>query len=393
VIEGRSFAHPYREVQYTDIVYGGPEAPAYGESMRLLSERNQPTATPYNIYWGEIHGHTEISDGGGSLDDYFTAARDTARLDFCAVTDHDHGGVAKPELWGDKWELTQQKVAEYHDSGKFVTLLGYERDSWPWYTNLCLYYRDGRGEMVRGVQDGEITREELTVLLARDDMIVIPHHTSDTGQGVNFDCIPPELMTPLIEVYSKWGTSEYFGNPRPVRRESRSGHWRDALEMGAKMGCVGGSDVHGPYPGIKHRAGGNLRHDNPGIVAVLAPELTREAVFDAIKARRCYGASGARIAIEFRVNNAVMGEEIETPRGEERKIFYNVVGEAPLERVDLIKNGRDYFVEHTAGESNRVEFSIADLRAERETDYYYVRATQEDGRQAWSSPIWVQATD
>ena len=33
-----------------------------------------------------------------------------------------------------------------------MTLLGYERDSWPWYSNLCLYYREGTGEMVWGTK-------------------------------------------------------------------------------------------------------------------------------------------------------------------------------------------------------------------------------------------------
>jgi len=36
----------------------------------------------YHVYWGDVHGHTSISDGKGSLDDYFTYARDAAKLLF-----------------------------------------------------------------------------------------------------------------------------------------------------------------------------------------------------------------------------------------------------------------------------------------------------------------------
>ena len=39
----------------------------------------------YHIYWGDMHGHTANSDGKGSLDDYFTHARDVAKLDFVVV--------------------------------------------------------------------------------------------------------------------------------------------------------------------------------------------------------------------------------------------------------------------------------------------------------------------
>ena len=386
-VEGRHFIHHSRQLRNTKIVYGGPNITP--QQRKLLWKEKTPCPVPYKLYWGEIHGHTELSDGKGSLDDYFQAARDTAGLDFCAVTDHDHGGVSKSELWGEKWELTQQKVAEYHDPDRFVTLLGYERDSWSWYSNLCLYYRSGNGEMIRGLQDGEITRAELEALLDREDMVVIPHHTANLGTGVNFDAIPLELMTPLMEVYSKWGTSEYFGNPEPVTQEARGGHWQVALEMGARMGCVGGSDVHSPHPGLVHHAGGNLRYDHPGLVAIFASDLTREAIFDALKAKNCYATSGARIEIEFRINDAVMGQEISLPNGEDRRIWLTVKGEAPLSTVTIIKNGQDYFVNHTDGVSDSLHISVSDLRTERESDYYYIRVTQQNGRRAWSTPIWI----
>jgi hypothetical protein len=380
--------HHSRRTAKTRIVYGGTAiTEAQRESLRHVEP---PTETPYHLYWGEIHGHTELSDGVGTVDAYLCTARDVAGLDFGAVTDHDHGGVAKPELWGHKWEQIQEKVAQYHAPGEFVTLLGYERDSWPWYANLCIYYRDGQGELIRGEEDGEITREELVALLARDDVLAIPHHTATMVQGANFDAIPLELMTPLMEVYSKWGTSEYWGNPEPVAIEARGGHWRVALEAGARMGCVAGSDVHSPHPGLVHHVGHDpLRYDHPGLCAVLAEELSREAIFDALKARRCYGASGARIVLDLRLNEAVMGQEMVLPADVPRRIWIDVQGEAPLARVDLVKNGQDHITHHTDGQSASVHLALDDLYAERETDYYYLRATQSDGRRAWSSPIWV----
>ena len=341
---------------------------------------------------GELHGHSNLSDGTIDIDTYFKTARDKAQLDFCALTDHDHGGVGKPELWdAGKWELIQDKVAEYHQPEKFVTILGYERDSYPWYNNLVLYYREGRGELIRGKVDGEITRDELTALLKREDIIAVPHTTTLISLGTDFDTIPLDLMTPLIEVYSKWGTSEYFGNTNPVKTEARGGAWQDALAKGARMGCIGGSDEHGPNPGLpgKTAAPGNLRYVQPGLCAVLAKELTREAIFDGLKARRCYGTSGARVPIDFRINGNEMGQSLLISPSMERHIFISVQGEGTLDTVTVVKNNVDYVVFHIDGASDNFTELIYDYDVTRKTDWYYCRIQQTDGRSAWTSPIWI----
>jgi hypothetical protein len=388
-MEGRLFTHPSRQLAVTRLVYHGKQA-----DFAHFSEMSKPDWHPdtgLKLYWGDIHGHTELSDGRGTLDDYFRFARDEARLDFCAVTDHDHGGVGRPCLWEDgKWELTQSKVAEYHQDGRFVTILAYERDSYPWFSNLCLYYRFGAGELVRGEEDGQITEEELRNLLARKDIISIPHHTADVSQGVNFPAVPLDLMPPLTEIYSKWGVNEYFGNPHPVVCEARGGHWRDALEMGARMGCVAGSDVHLPRPGVDCHMGANVRYDEPGILGVWAPELTREAIWQAVRLKHTIAASGARVMIDFRVCGQIAGSEIAQPASQPRRLALSVQAPSELKRVDVIKNGIDVFHINTEGDSSSMLLQVEDGIVERPVDYYYVRVTLMNGRQAWCSPIWVK---
>jgi hypothetical protein len=68
----------------------------------------------YHIYWGEAHGHTRISDGKGTLDDYFTYARDVAKLDFAIVSDHDFGN-AHP-WWMPPVGRIGERDAASHDS-------------------------------------------------------------------------------------------------------------------------------------------------------------------------------------------------------------------------------------------------------------------------------------
>jgi hypothetical protein len=356
-----------------------------------MMERYRLPPSPYKLVWGEMHGHTELSDGQGTLDAYFASARDVAGLDFCAITDHDHGGVGKPELWGEKWETTQQKVAEYHVPGKFITILGYERDSFPFYPNACVYYRSDRGEMIRGKQNGEFTAEELRAALSREDVIIIPHQLSQLEVGTQFSALPLDLMPPLAEVYSHWGASEYFGNPFPLHAYARGCFWRDALERGAKVGAIAGSDIHAPYPGLRKRHHQN--YDEPGLAALFVAELSREGIFDALKKRRCYGTSGARISIQLRINGGHIGEEIKDAPGGERLIQCSVSAEDDLDSIVIVKNGRDEIVHQFNTEKPNKkthEFLYIDCAAERETDYYYLRVRQKDGRTAWTSPIWVQ---
>ncbi len=85
-----------------------------------------PAQAQYHIYWGDMHGHTNISDGKGSLDDYFRYARDVAKLDFVVVSDHDFGNAAPWKMPKKMWTLTQDKADLYTAKGRFVAIAGYE---------------------------------------------------------------------------------------------------------------------------------------------------------------------------------------------------------------------------------------------------------------------------
>ena len=120
---------------------------------------------------------------------------------------------------------------------------------------------------------------------------------------------------------------------------------------------------------------------------MIVPELTREAVFSAMETRRCYATTGERIVVEFEVNGHQMGEEIEVKKGEKRVVKVRALGTGAIAMIDVVKNNANAFVHKGKGEVE--EFEWVDEAAERETDYYYVRVTQEDGAMAWSSPVWV----
>ena len=47
-------------------------------------------AAESNVYFGNLHSHTSYSDGSGTPEQAYRHARDVARLDFLAITEHNH---------------------------------------------------------------------------------------------------------------------------------------------------------------------------------------------------------------------------------------------------------------------------------------------------------------
>ena len=115
----RGYDYPDRSRAFTDTVYGHDAKPE--PEMRADLDRAvhafDPEPPAYRVFFGDIHGHSTLSDGSKTIDECYRAARDLAKLDFCAVTDHDHGGVGNRELWmpdprwggRSRWDVLQEK--------------------------------------------------------------------------------------------------------------------------------------------------------------------------------------------------------------------------------------------------------------------------------------------
>ena len=109
---------------------------------------------------------------------------------------------------------------------------------------------------------------------------------------------------------------------------SYPGTWQAALDRGHHVGAVCSTDNWGDMPG----------HFGNGRMAALATALTREALWEAFRARRVYGVTGDRIQLEFRVNDAPMGAVIQAAGP--RRIRVRVVGSDEIDRIELLRNGR-----------------------------------------------------
>lgn len=112
--KAKRFDTPGRCKEFTDIVYGviSDDKDATQAEMKKARRKFDPSAPDLELFVGDLHGHTKLSDGRVDIDFYFQNIRDRAKLDFAALTDHDHGGVAESTLWyggkNSKWELIKR---------------------------------------------------------------------------------------------------------------------------------------------------------------------------------------------------------------------------------------------------------------------------------------------
>lgn len=392
--QAKRFDSPDRCSRFTDLVYSndGRSPERIWQDLNAAVHAFDPPENQYALLFGDLHGHTHMSDGRPDVDEFFQNLRDRAKMDFCALTDHDHGGVGRPPLWavdpvsGEcKWTRILKKVDEYNDPGRFTTLPGYERDSYPWYSNMVIYFRSSENaSLVRGVRDGEITERELRTLARRQDVLFGPHTCGMISPGTDLNGRDTALMPSTFEIFSRSGAYETYDGPFPAPNGVRGCYYVDALENGAHPACIACSDDHAGMGGRDDPAQG---YGYTGMTGVYAAANTREAIFDALKARRCYGFMGEkRVILDFRINGHYMGE-ILCDDSDRRVIWFSVGGETAVDRVDLIKNGRSvvYF-------RNAPEKLLFDYVPERGEDWYYLRVRLADGRLAWTSPIWIRST-
>lgn len=344
------------------------------------------TPPEYNLYFGDTHAKTGMTDGLGTPDDYYKHARHGAGLDFAAIADHNWWECSRVEgpffdrMPDEVFDYIQEAGNRWNRPGEFATLIAIEEYGFEdarGHRNV--YYRDsGRKRVFRGAR-----LQELWEFLEGEEAIVIPHHTIIWKHDLRQ--FNPKYER-LVEVYSMHCSSEYKGNPLCNKLQDGLSV-QEILATGARLGIIASSDNHNGNPGHSPRPSRftNLCYSG-GLAAVYAPELTREAVYDALKDRRCYGTTGERILLWFELNGSMMGREIQGD-GSPRRILVEALGTARVSRVEVIRNNR--VVHSVRGTSEHTALEWEDTASLAGDVYYYVRVTQVDGAMAWSSPIWV----
>ncbi len=344
-----------------------------------LEARTPPTlvsADADQILWVDLHGHTQLSDGTGTPEDYLRYARDVAALDAVAITDHDHWGIPFLDQAEENWNEIRGAVAKHHEPGSFVALLGYEWTNWVYGHRHVLHFADD-GPLFSWVDPRTDTPTELWDALRGLPAITLAHHSA--GQPVATDWrIPPDPeLEPVTEIASVHGSSEARSTPRPVRGGIDGNFVRDALSRGYQLGFVGSGDSHDGHPGLAQ-----LSASSGGLAAVLAPERTRASLLTALRARRSYATNGPRILLDVRLDGQVMGARL-TKRGGNLEV--QVAAPAELAVIELVADGAVVERAEVEGRSTSLRFALPEDAPER---WLYVRVLQADGGAAWSSPYF-----
>jgi len=305
----------------------------------------------YRIFWGESHDNTYASSVmPAPIEEVL--ARAAAHLDFYAAAYYTaHCPAFKPgghvmesqekhpvilEEWKDQerldreWAELEAATKAANRPGEFVTFPGYE------------WQGDGSSgdHNVFGLSEGlpifrVDTLAELYECLRGRDALAIPHHIAyRPGRRGHDWSVFDEELTPFAEIYSLHGCSETDEEWIGLRPNTHmgpglgGGTYQDGLDRGYHVGAICSTDNWGEMPA----------HYGRGTMACLAEQLTRESLWQAFKARRVYGVTGDRIRLEFRLNDAVMGEVVAV-KGP-REVTVNVVGADALDRIELLRNGR-----------------------------------------------------
>ncbi len=302
------------------------------------------------LYWGDIHGQTKETVGTGSVKDYFTFARDVARLDFSAHAANDF------QMSNGHYRNVSRQVRQFHQPGRFITFLGYEwSGNTPAGGDHNVYFLHDDEPIHRSShwqlddwQDEATDRHPIDAIYqeyaGRSDVLVIPHIG---GRRANLAFHDPAL-SPFIEISSVHGHFEWFA--------------RDALQRGLEVGFVANSDDHSGRPGAaypteRHRVRG-------GLMGAWAVDLSRKALWEAFQRRRVYGTSGERIALHFSANGHPMGSSF-TASGAVR-LEIDAWGTAGIERVEVWR-GTELWHTHLASapdpDSGRLQIAWSGARS------------------------------
>ena len=294
--------------------------------------KNQ-TNNEKNIVWGDLHTHTGLSDGTGTLEHSYYYARYIARLDFNAITDHGEILMWNPSSLNYLESVTNNAYA----SGDFVTFHGIEWTQVKTGHYTCIFSGNQLLKepllsyiLVPTTQDLWNTLDSFTQSTGAR-ALALPHHTTKRAYPQDWTYINPKYVK-IAEVSSVHGDFlfehgnelNYRGAIDPPPLHTRGSSIMDAFTMGYRMTLYSSSDEHDGHPGhslshtrayIGHQRPFSTwltRNEHPypgGLTAAFVDNLTREGVFSGLENQRIYANSDhGRPILIFSINGTKVGD-------------------------------------------------------------------------------------
>ncbi len=315
----------------------------------------------FNIYWANLHSHTSLSDGTGWPVEAYTYARDTAHIDILSITDH------TSYLNPGSYEYEKTVAAQFSVPGQFVGIAGQEFGNLSAFGHFSIFDADSLCPV-------SVYNLDATYAWIHEHQVFSQMNHPALGNfnylAYNHDA---DKYVAMIEVVNGSGLYTPFYEDRYI----------DALNLGWHISPVANQDNHSRHWGDAMTAQGQIP-----LTGIWADSLTKDNIMDAISKRRLYACevkpANDRINLtEFSIDDKIMGDVYTTPNKlVSIKVSANAVNN--FDTIYLYKNGVIY--KDTVVAQNNFIWTISDVIF---NDYYFIKGTQQDGDNFWSSPIWV----
>ena len=351
-----------------------------------LAAKPEPAPVAYNLYFGDLHSHTAYSDGMGTPDEAYETARG-AGADFLAITDHFY------PLTDVEWEDMRRSADEHTVDGEFVGFAAYE-----YYLSgineINIYDTDVLAPFPGDAPEAAYAGDRMTGgsyipwiydWIAKNGAIGQWNHPLSYGCPVAWDFFQFDYYSDkrdagmeLIECYN-WGY--------------RDSSYIKALDAGWHVMPTATEDDH--Y---------GMWISPLGIRTVLLAEsLTRENLYDAMRAGRGYATLDDNLEIRFSVNGKVMGSDLANPGAASYTASLDIcdpdVYGDKIIKIEIVTNGNVPVWSDAPNSNSFIDLEIAlpgELENGEATRYFFVRVTTEsplngevEGITAWSAPVWT----
>lgn len=379
----------------------------------------------YNIYFGQLHSHTTLSDGVGSVEEAFRHASQVKNLDFLAVTDHSnyfetaaeasaHLNTILDGSHSASWveghdaaaEITKgYAVTKYSaggDTTEKINTTNTDNPDDPNSTFLGIYgyemtWSDGSGHIntynTPGFEDRQnptycnksqsasnpagLDAYYKTLTTAPDSISQFNHPGTTFGDFYDFADYSPtyDQMLDMVEVGNGEG---------PIRGVGYFPSYEDytrALDKGWHVAPTNNQDNHK----------GNWGDSNTARSVILAQSLSEDSLYDAMRNHRMYATEDNDLSIRYTVDGAVMGSEITVGKGENLSVHTDLSDptDKSIGKVEVIVNGgRVAASKELSSDSGSVDFSVPNNYS-----YYYLRVTEADQDIAVTAPVWTADVD
>ena len=344
----------------------------------------------YQLYFGQLHAHTNLSDGTGTVEQAYDHASKVENLDFLALTDHSnsfdndggvHLGDTNAESLSSEWAEGRQGARDItaREEGTFVGLYGFEM-TWSGGAPGHINTFNSEGFESRNYapykkgDNYEVLQAYYDTLNENPETISQFNHPGDTfGDFMDFSLYDPVVdnQITLIEVGNgegAIGSSGYFPS---------YGYYTRALDKGWHVAPTNNQDNHK----------GNWGDSNTARSVVLATDLSEEAIYDAMKNYRVYATEDNDLSILYSLNGNAMGSILDDQDEVDIQVsITDPTDTAGTTKVEVIVNGGQTLAEQTF-EGGSAELSFDNLPATY--GYYYLRITQADKNIAVTAPVWV----